>query len=404
MKIVIINQPLNNRGDESAHKALVRSICNSIPDCRIEVLFVQANKDSIKQFNVNLSNVQYLNLRAFKGFGKCSCWGMIYKVKWLWKLHPTIVHILQVYKKADLIICAPGGICMGGFQDWNHLFYLQLAKYARKPLAYYGRSFGPFPITTKSNRDFKKLSLEMLHYFWFLSIRDSKTEKLAQELGLGYVSTVDSAFLDAPKVILPKEIQQILEGKKYIVFVPNLLIWHYAYKGRISKEMVLSFYSRMTDVIGAHYPDHEIIMLPQTFNYGNYEGDDIHLFNEIKAMKKDYPITVISDQYSSDIQQTIIQGASCLVGARYHSVVFAINNNVPFVALSYEHKISGLLETLGKTECMLDITFALDSEKKTNEFLVLFKEKLNNIKSDSKVQALAKAISNKCFSYFVNQL
>ena len=173
--------------------------------------------------------------------------------------------------------------------------------------------------------------------------------------------------MDAPKVILPKEIQQILEGKKYIVFVPNLLIWHYAYKGRISKEMVLSFYSRMTDVIGAHYPDHEIIMLPQTFNYGNYE-------------------------------------ASCLVGARYHSVVFAINNNVPFVALSYEHKISGLLETLGKTECMLDITFALDSEKKTNEFLVLFKEKLNNIKSDSKVQALAKAISNKCFSYFVNQL
>ena len=62
------------------------------------------------------------------------------------------------------------------------------------------------------------------------------------------------------------------------------------------------------------------------------------------------------------------------------------------------------METLGKTECMLDITFALDSEKKTNEFLVLFKEKLNNIKSDSKVQALAKAISNKCFSYFVNQL
>lgn len=58
-------------------------------------------------------------------------------------------------QKADLIICAPGGICMGGFQDWNHLFYLQLAKYARKPLAYYGRSFGPFPITTKSNRDFK---------------------------------------------------------------------------------------------------------------------------------------------------------------------------------------------------------------------------------------------------------
>ena len=63
-------------------------------------------------------------------------------------------------------------------------FYLQLAKYAGKPLAYYGRSFGPFPITTKSNRDFKKLSLEMLHYFSFLSIRDSKTEKISSRVGI----------------------------------------------------------------------------------------------------------------------------------------------------------------------------------------------------------------------------
>lgn len=70
---------------------------------------------------------------------------------------------------------------------------------------------------------------------------------------------------------------------------------------------------------------------------------------------KDNRIVVIDDIYSSDIQQTIIAYSQLVVGARYHSVVFSLNNAVPFIALSYEHKISGLLETLDKVDCMVDI-------------------------------------------------
>lgn len=56
----------------------------------------------------------------------------------------------ELYKESDVVLCAPGGICMGGFQNWWHLFMLQLAKYIGKPLVYYGRSFGPFPVVTRS--------------------------------------------------------------------------------------------------------------------------------------------------------------------------------------------------------------------------------------------------------------
>ena len=35
MNILIINQPLNNRGDESAHKGLVRAIVKNIPEAEI---------------------------------------------------------------------------------------------------------------------------------------------------------------------------------------------------------------------------------------------------------------------------------------------------------------------------------------------------------------------------------
>ena len=38
MNILLIDQPLWNRGDESAHKGLVRSILKAIPNARIKVM------------------------------------------------------------------------------------------------------------------------------------------------------------------------------------------------------------------------------------------------------------------------------------------------------------------------------------------------------------------------------
>ena len=55
------------------------------------------------------------------------------------------------------------------------------------------------------------------------------------------------------------------------------------------------------------------------------------------------------------------------MGARYHSVVFAVNNDVPFVALSYEHKMSGLAEALGLSGQVVDITERIRTEAGRSE-------------------------------------
>ena len=92
-----------------------------------------------------------------------------------------------------------GRIWGGNCVSLNHMLMLQLARMTNRQLAYYGRSIGPFPVQTADNRSFKKLSLQMLNYFSFFSIRDNKSEALAIELKVPFVSTVDSAFLDSPK-------------------------------------------------------------------------------------------------------------------------------------------------------------------------------------------------------------
>lgn len=396
MEILIINQPLNNRGDESAHKALIRALCKSIPNINIKVLFINENQNSVEQFNVNLPNVTYINLPKIKAYNLFATIGLKYNITFLWKLHPTIKKITKIYLKSDYILCAPGGICMGGFQNWMHIFLLKLAKWVKKPLIYYGRSFGPFPTKTKDNRIFKKISLEMLHYFSFLSIRDLKTEKLAEDLNIKYIQTVDSAFLDSPKVSIPEVVKSMIGNKNYMVFVPNSLIWHYAYKKRLEEKDMVDFYKKIILEIINEFPDLNILLLPQTFNYGTKLGDDINFFNEIKeSIPNENRIIVIPDNYSSDVQQCLISSAKFLIGARYHSVVFALNNNVPFIALSYEHKISGLLASLNKEDTIIDITNISKTNK--DEIVLNITKLLRVIKSDPKAQEEAKNIATECF-------
>lgn len=401
VNFLMINQPLNNRGDESAHKALVKMILQSIPTAKIHVFFIGQNQDAISAFDVHDSRVSYINIRPKKNFARFLLLGLRFKCVFLAKVHPTIRQALSIYKQADVVLNAPGGVCMGGFQNWGHMVQLLFAKYLKKPVVYYGRSIGPFPIKTLNNRMFRETSIDLLHYFSFLSLRDKKSMDLADSLNIKYEPTVDSAFLETPKVDVPQNLLDMIGSKSYVVFVPNLLIWHYAYKDKASLGDVLLFFKKILDYIIAKYPKHNVVMLPQTFYFDNKNKGDINFFRELKQYAQCEKMVILPDIYSSDVQQSIISKADCMIGARYHSVVFAINQAIPFVALSYEHKISGLLETLHKTESLVDITTAFDSEENMQHVLENFSRALNVANVDVNAQIMAKNMAKTCFNKFV---
>lgn len=404
MNILLINQPPNNRGDESAHKALIRSLLKKSNEVQIRVLYVDKPENwDIQQYVIKDERVKYIFLHSFMKAGKINVVAL--RKKWrekLWNIHPSTRQIKAQYDWADVVVCAPGGICMGGFQDWNHLYMLKWAKHCHKPLAYFGRSFGPFPTEKLLNRQFKEISYEMLHYFSFLSIRDKVTEKLADEIGIPYISTVDTAFLDNPIVDIPYEIKMEIGDKKYMVFVPNYLLWHPNYKERFSVEELISFYCQVIHKIWDFDSALSIVMLPQTFGNGNMI-DDIHLFRMVAKNLNDKRIIVIPDCYGSDIQQQIIRKSQFVIGARYHSIVFAINQNVPFIALSYEHKITGLLSTLGKDDCMIDFTTTMLSRINQEQCIDQIVQMLPNLQCDDKARMKAKQIAQNAFNQFVKQ-
>ncbi|WP_010664246.1 polysaccharide pyruvyl transferase family protein [Marinilabilia salmonicolor] len=398
MNILIINQPLNNRGDEAAHKSLMRNLNTKFPDYKITVLFQSAPQDSINQFKVSYPLNEYINIKTMtKGANFIRKWALRLQLLKLSLVHPANYSIIKYIKEADFIVCAPGGICMGSFQNWNHIYKLSLASAYHKKVAYYSRSFGPFPMKTKWNRCFKNVSLKLLNNFDFISIRDAKTMSLAKKMNIPYVPAIDTAFLDTPNVNLPSGLKEIVHKVDYVIFVPNSLTWHTAFNN-CRPEFIKEFYLGIMKLLLSKYQNTKILMLPQLFNVGK-KSDEIY-FKTLVEEINNKDIIVLSEKYNSDIQQTLISNAKLVVGARYHSIVFAINNNTPFVALSYEHKISGLLQILDLEKYAYNIeNFGVEQPEIKNA-LIEIERIIEMAKANTKAKIVAHKIAQDCFNTF----
>jgi len=402
-KLLIINQPVENRGDESAHRGLVRALVSTFPDASITCAFVGEKAASVEQMRVVSPQVEYIAIPMRKGATRIPAvatqWGLR---EFVAAVHPAYRRFGRLVRTAGYVINAPGGICMGGFQNWGHVHYLLMAQAAGKPIAYYSRSFGPFATTTRKDRLFQRISQGLLESFDFLSIRDQRTMRLADEMGLDYVSASDTAFLEVPSVAVPTEVAAAIGTSDYIVFVPNALVWHPNYHAA-NAEWIDAFYVELVEVLRTRYPEQKIVMLPQLYNLG-VRGD----VNYFKHLRQSSPhrehIVVLPDTYGSDTQQAIIARSSLVVGARYHSIVFAINNRIPFVALSYEHKVAGLLSLLNLEARGIDIG-GLGSDSFECRRALTHCEKIIDQACDlTEAQARAHNLARGCFQALVGRI
>ena len=251
---------------------------------------------------------------------------------------------------------------MGGFTNWDHIWQLDVARRLNKPVFYWGRSIGPFTEESFKKKLFKKCSSRLLKYFSYISLRDKVSVDIARQFEVNADEIVDSAFLEIPAAKIPERILKDIGGSEYVVFVPNSLTWHPRYK-EIPQKRIDEFYLRIIKFLETKFADKKIVMLPQTYKS---VINDYEYFLKLKEMSGNKNIVVIDENQSSDIQQEIIKKSCLVIGARYHSVVFAINNEIPFVSLSYEHKMKGLLEVLNMTDRMVEIQDIFDG--KSDEF------------------------------------
>ncbi|MDR0894807.1 MAG: polysaccharide pyruvyl transferase family protein [Prevotellaceae bacterium] len=395
MNVLVINQPLGNRGDEAAHRSLMRALLQ-IEGNVYTVLLANESKERISQFVVKSERIHYCNIPLHRGFMRLVRAAFVYKlISVLIHVHPNVRAYAKYICRADFVLSAPGGICMGQFKNWSHVLWLYIARAQRKPVAYYSRSFGPFNHASKSDKVFYRISLNLLNSFRFLSIRDKKTMDLADSLHLSYIPSIDTAFLDVPDVVVPDWIWKEINSDNYIVFVPNSLTWHPAYR-HVDQTTIDKMYHEIMKNLYEKYPGIRVVLLPQLC--GDVHGDRAYFIKLVEQCP--YNAVVLPDTISSDIQQKIISQSIFVIGARYHSIVFAINNSVPFIALSYEHKIAGLLSLLHLVDNMVDITSIGSGNENLVNILSVIAKRLPMILPvavEEKYRIEAQSIAKNCF-------
>ena len=61
MKILLLNQPVYNRGDEAAHRSLIRTLNKNVPNASVMILLENVKEGTIKQIKVdNPQNISTL--------------------------------------------------------------------------------------------------------------------------------------------------------------------------------------------------------------------------------------------------------------------------------------------------------------------------------------------------------
>ncbi|MDO4827667.1 MAG: polysaccharide pyruvyl transferase family protein [Bacteroidia bacterium] len=416
MKFLLINQALFNRGDESAHKALVYNLLLKFPDCSIEVLFVGRDPEALEDFIIADRRVKYTNLPVSDFFRKTYVRILKTGLLWRWFIMSTPRKIFAKYRSADWVISSPGDASLGARYDWDHLFLLKLAQMAGSRIAYLGRSIGPFPDGGPIIRRFNHLSIKVLRKMDFISLRDVASEETAAGLGLKFSPSYDLSFLGTPLAQIPRNIREKI-GHDYAVIVPNYLVQYPELRSRLSPTAIRGFYEELLRDTLEKFPRLRIVLLPQLFNGTSYIGRDMKFFQDVADAVKDERVCVIPDECSSDIHQAIYREARFVIGGSLHSIVFAINNNVPFVALCHEERASKTLARLGKTDRIVDLSgaFELRSAEKFSQqaigadrakllnldsrvAITRIMEKLDTLRPDPAAQSNAKALTASAFA------
>ena len=386
MKILIINQHSQNHGDEAAGRALVRkllaagysdiTVSYNTQCCDDAVFFI--HEAGVKQFKKNfyprgIGHVLRLSLKRPN-----------FLTRFLVFLYRRIREDRRLIRNADVIINAPGGINMGAYRDNLYLWRLKTALELKKHVIMYSSSIGPFDM----EEYFVNISRDILQKVDFLSLRDAQSCRYAEEMGRKAVPSIDTAFLMKPSAVLPPELQL---PPSYVVVVPHqLYAWHPRYLN-MDRAALDDFYKKLLEKFagqGVH-----LVLLPQIF--ANPQVDDEKYFKSLAAGVPN--VQVIPTRYNSDIQQKIIQGADFLIGARYHSTVFAVNNEVPFYSLSYEHKMVNMLETIGLKDCCMPITDAIASPGAADAIYAKYQKRSEQQTAVSQASAVARGMAADTF-------
>lgn len=365
--ILVINQHGENRGDESALRAMLYSIEQKLGGNVKFTIIVQFQDTSlqlpfdrnVKQLHMKMPLIQFGLMVIYTLFRSV-------KINCLFLLTKDTKDIIQAYESCDVVVSAPGGPYFGDIyakHEIVHWYYVWLGMLFRKPLFLYAPSAGPFTG--------KILNIVRRYFF-------SKFDVicLREEISKGYLKrllktnqeiivTADSAI---QQIVTPYSREKYFNhdkniSNKYLVAISAI---EYKFLGdfkpaKKKKEYTSAIIECLQYLARVH--DCHFLFIPQL--YGGVHSD----MNYLKMLSSKLPThsswEIISQDCDSDKQRAIFGMCDLCIASRYHPQIFSGTSGVPGICIYYEHKALGFMQFLGLEEFAFDIrSLEVDNMKK----------------------------------------
>jgi len=238
--------------------------------------------------------------------------------------------------RLDLFVLGGGGILFDKEVD-IYLREVQLANELGIPVMVYAISAGPL-----KHASARALVRETLTKAAVVTVRDRQGRQLLEEVGLHrpILLTADPAFLiDAmpvPEEMLRRE--GLPEGRRLVGFsvrepgpaAPDIEVEHY-------HRLLANAADFMVDRLQA-----DVVFVPM-----ERERMDLqHSHAVVSQMQCAHHATILKGSYRPGQILGLVKQFEFVVGMRLHFLLFAARQGVPFVALPYASKVSGLIQDL----------------------------------------------------------
>lgn len=292
-----------NAGDDAILAAIVQQIKSNIPSARIIVLSESPEKTSREY------DVESHNRKDFRG-------------------------IFGLMGDIDLFLSGGGGLVQDATGFATVVYYLSLvtmAKLRGKKVMLYAQGLGP--LHENKSRFVAKIIMNRAD---LITYRDEKSRNLSEEIGIKkppvYV-TADPVFALKPPgndVLDPIAMENEIAREKFNLGI-SVRPWD---TNKEYPEIVAGIADSF-----AREKEADVFLFPFQ------ESQDMEVCRAV-VEKMEKPAKIIPRKYSIPVLMGLIGRMNMLVGMRLHSLIFSIVQDVPVVGISYDPKVTTLMEMI----------------------------------------------------------
>lgn len=290
--------------------------------------------------------------------------------------------VFSAIKSTDLFISGGGSLLQDVTSTRSLIYYLAIMKLTKilgKPVMVYANGIGP--IERKINRFLTKHTLNKVD---LITLRDDRSMEYVRELGIknkNIFVTADPVFTleAAPKERINEilDIENIPRDKKIIGV--SVRQW------KRSVDLVPIIAKTIKYMIDKY--DMNVLLVPMHY------PEDLEISTEIKDLL-DSNCYILKEKYSVEEIMGVIREFEMIIAMRLHSLIYAANQEVPMVGLSYDPKVDGILKSLGMERISNVENFTLKDLAENIDYVMENRESLRKRLKEQDMELKDKALSN----------